>query len=78
MACGCPVITSNVTSLPEVVGESAILVNPDDEEEIGRAILQVILDASLQEELKDRGLQRAKGFKWEMTANKTREIYEQA
>jgi len=78
MACGCPVITSDVTSLPEVVGESAILVNPDDEEAIGRAILQVIMNASLQEELKEKGLQRAKGFKWEMTANKTREIYEQA
>ncbi len=78
MACGCPVITSDVTSLPEVVAEAALLVNPGNEEEISRAVSQVMMNAPLRKDLKERGLQRAKGFNWENTAKKTLEVYERS
>jgi glycosyltransferase involved in cell wall biosynthesis len=77
MACGTPVITSNTTSLPEVVGEAAILVNPYSTEEIGQAIGKILDNDNLRQELIDRGLQRAENFSWEEAAKKTIEVYKE-
>jgi glycosyltransferase involved in cell wall biosynthesis len=71
MACGVPVLTSNVCSLPEVVGDAAVLVNPLDVEDIAEGIRRLVLDSSLRERLQDKGLRRAKAFSWNETARKT-------
>jgi len=75
MACGTPVITSNTTSLPEVVGEAAILVNPYSSLEIGKSLERVLDDPGLRRELSAKGLQRSRKFRWEETAEKTVEVY---
>lgn len=77
MACGTPVITSNRSSLPEVAGDAAILVNPEDEEELARAIMRLITDDSLRDSLRKRGLERAKLFTWEDTARKTLKVFDE-
>ena len=75
MACGAPVITSNRTALPEVAGDAAILVNPEDADELADAILRVLADHTLQAELKARGFKRAKQFTWEQAARRTLALY---
>ena len=64
MACGCPVVTSRVSSLPEVTGEAALTVNPSDPAELVRAVERVLTDPSLRDELVRKGLERAGGFSW--------------
>lgn len=78
MACGTPVVCSNSSSLPEVVGDAGLLVKPTDVEEIAEAIGQVLADAGLREELRWRGRRRAELFSWERTARATRQIYYEA
>jgi len=78
MACGTPVVTSNVSSLPEVVGDAAILVNPENVFDIARGIRDVLLDEGLRAELVRRGRERAARFSWERTARQMLEIYEEA
>jgi len=73
-ACGCPVITSNTTSLPEVAGESAILVDPLKTEEISSAIKQIISDKKLRQLKVKQGLENVKRYSWEETAKKTIEV----
>jgi glycosyltransferase involved in cell wall biosynthesis len=73
MACGTPVITSNCTSLPEVVGSDAVLVDPRNPESIRQAILTLVGDVQLRERLSIAGLERAKTFSWEQTARVTYE-----
>ncbi|MRS12115.1 MAG: glycosyltransferase family 1 protein [Actinobacteria bacterium] len=68
MACGCPVITSNVSSLPEVAGGAALLVDPIDAEAISGALVSVTRDATLRGRLVQAGGQRAAGLTWEATA----------
>jgi len=68
MACGTPVVTSNVSSLPEVVGNAAVLVNPENVFEIARGIREVLLDQSLRETLIARGYEQSRRFSWEATA----------
>jgi glycosyltransferase involved in cell wall biosynthesis len=75
MACGTPVITSNVTSLPEVAGNAAILINPYSPAEIAGSLERVLSDEGLRNELSAKGLERAKKFSWEGTAEKTIEVY---
>jgi len=75
MACGTPVITSKTTSMPEVVKDAGILVNPLSVEEIAQAIAQVLTNSSLRAELVKKGLQRAKFFSWDKTARQTLDIY---
>jgi glycosyltransferase involved in cell wall biosynthesis len=75
MAHGTPVVTSNVTSIPEVVGSAAVLVNPENVFEIMRAVHRVLLDQSLRDELKERGYQQAKQFSWEEAARRTLDTY---
>jgi glycosyltransferase involved in cell wall biosynthesis len=76
MAAGCPVVASNVYSLPEVVGDAAIIVDPYNVVEIAEAIQSVCLDASLKTDLVRRGRARAKTFTWDRCAGKVAEIYE--
>jgi glycosyltransferase involved in cell wall biosynthesis len=76
MACGTPVVTSNVSSLPEVVGDAAITLDPLDVEGIAKAIGKLQQDASYRQKLIDRGLKRASGFTWQNTAQQTALIYE--
>lgn len=71
MACAVPVLTSNVCSLPEVVGDAAVLVNPLDVEEIAHGIRLIVNDSALRERLQDRGPRQARKFSWEETAQRT-------
>jgi glycosyltransferase involved in cell wall biosynthesis len=75
MAHGTPVVTSNLTSLPEVVGNAAVLVNPENTFEIMRAVYRVLTDQSLRDELKERGYQQANTFSWEEAARRTLDTY---
>ncbi len=68
MACGTPVIASNVSSLPEVVGDAALLVGPHDVDGLSKAMLRVMTEEGLSEEMRRKGLERAKEFSWEATA----------
>ncbi len=75
MQCDTPVISSNSTSLPEVVGDAGILVDPKDQDQLCQAMLDILTDGSLRKNLKQKGLERAKQFSWEKCANETVEIY---
>lgn len=75
MACGTPVVCSNAASLPEVVGDAAITVDPYDVEALAGAMHRVLADADLQQDLRQRGLGRAAGFTWERTARETVQVY---
>jgi glycosyltransferase involved in cell wall biosynthesis len=76
MACGTPVVASNTASIPEVVGEAAILVNPKNEQEIASAMLRLLIDDSLRQELIREGFQRIRLFSWENTAKETIGVYQ--
>jgi glycosyltransferase involved in cell wall biosynthesis len=78
MACGAPVVASNVSSLPEVVGDAAILVNPENVFDIARGIRDVLLDETLRQEMIRRGRLQASRFSWERTAQQVLEIYLEA
>ena len=71
MACGTPVLTSNTTSLPEVVGNAAMLVNPYDVAEIAQGIERIVMDLDLRSTLIDRGFHQAQQHRWEKTVKKT-------
>jgi glycosyltransferase involved in cell wall biosynthesis len=75
MACGVPVIVSNTSSLPEIVGDAGILVNPEDSSEIAEAIRSVLDDDSKRENMRTKGIERAKRFSWEKCAGETLRIY---
>jgi glycosyltransferase involved in cell wall biosynthesis len=77
MAHGTPVITSNTSSLPEVVGNAAVLVNPENVFEIMRALLRVLLDQTVREKFKQRGYEQAKKFSWDASARQILSVYEQ-
>ncbi|MGK7942839.1 MAG: glycosyltransferase family 4 protein [Microcystaceae cyanobacterium] len=77
MACGTPVITSNLASLPEITNDSAILIDPYSVDEIKDAMQQILTDGTLRSQLRQKGLQRASQFSWQKTAHQTREILEQ-
>ena len=77
MASGTPVITSNVSSLPEVVGDAAVLIDPYQSDSIASAMERVLSDAPLREDLRTRGLQRAREFSWDHTARRVRAIYDE-
>jgi glycosyltransferase involved in cell wall biosynthesis len=77
MACGAPVITSNVSSLPEVAGEDAILVDPLDVDGLKAALLHLLQNEALRLSLRERGIVRAARFTWQHTAQKTLDLYSQ-
>ncbi len=78
MASGTPVVCSNSTSLPEVVGDAAVIVSPDNVFDIARGMKEVLLDESLRAELVARGEERCRWFRWEDTAREVLGVYEQA
>jgi glycosyltransferase involved in cell wall biosynthesis len=75
MQCGAPVITGNLTSLPEVVGDAGLLVDPFDESALFRALSRMIDDAELRAQLRAKGLARARAFNWRETARLTLRAY---
>ncbi len=75
MACGCPTITSNITSIPEVVGDGALLINPFDIDELSRSILKILEDQKFTIHLIVKGLKRASNFSWKTTAMNTLKVY---
>ena len=78
MACGTPVVASNVSSLPEVVGDAAVFVNPENVFDIARGVREALLDEPLRAELIRRGHAQAARFSWERTAKAVLEIYHEA
>ena len=78
MACGCPVITSNTSSMPEVAGEAALLVDPYQIEEIKNAIYTLTKDAGLCNKMSAEGIRRASQFSWQRAAEQTSQVYEKA
>jgi glycosyltransferase involved in cell wall biosynthesis len=75
MACGVPVVCSNVASLPEVVGDAALLVDPLDEEGLTAALRRVLEEPALRADLRQRGLERARRFSWQRCAEATLAAY---
>lgn len=78
MASGTPVISSNVTSLPEVVGDAAFVVNPDNVFEIARGMKEVLLDEELRRDLIARGYEQSRRFQWAETAREVLDVYVEA
>lgn len=75
MSCGCPVLTSSAASLPEVVGNAAIIADPENKNEMAKKIMKIALDLSLRKKLITNGRERIKCFSWLHTAQKTIEVY---
>lgn len=75
MACGTPVVTSNSSSLPEVVGDAGFAIDPDDERQFGGSIIATIVQEELAADLKAKGLKQAETFSWEKTATETLMVY---
>jgi glycosyltransferase involved in cell wall biosynthesis len=72
---GTPVVTSNVSSLPEVVGDAAILVDPYDTTSIADGMRKALLDEDLRAWLRERGMARAREYSWERSVERIREVY---
>jgi len=75
MASGTPVVTSNVSSLPEVVGDAAVLIDPYSAKSIADGIQRVLVDPDLRATLRMRGLERARSFSWEASVRRTLDVY---
>ena len=78
MACGAPVVTSNASSMPEIVGEAGLLVDPHDRRQLTEAIERLIVDDDLHHALQEQGVRRAADFSWEKTARETLKAYSAA
>jgi len=78
MACGVPVVASDAASLPEVIGNAGYLIAPDDTRSLGASIITCVVEQSVAENLRARGLAQAKKFSWEKTARETAAAYEAA
>ena len=78
MACGAPVITSNVSCLPEIAGDAALLVNPERVDEIAGALSRLHADVGLRNTLREKGFARAATFTWERAAQETLAVYRRA
>jgi glycosyltransferase involved in cell wall biosynthesis len=76
MACGCPVVTSNTSAMPETAGQAAVLSDPKDPASIARAIVEAA--GPDQDRLRDLGLARASQFTWSATAAATLDVYREA
>lgn len=75
MVCGLPVITSNTTSLPEVAGDAAVLIDPYKVKELEEAMYRALTDGSLRKEMREKGLRQAGKFTWEKTASQTLDVF---
>ena len=78
MACGCPVITSNTSSLPEVVGDAGIMIDPNDIDGLTESMHKILTDQDLREEMSRKSLERAEMFSWKKAARETWNVYEDA
>jgi len=78
MACGLPVIVSNVASLPEVVGDAGLLIDPHDVDELTVSMWRVLNEAETRREMREKGLRQAARFSWEKAASETAAIYKRA
>ncbi len=78
MACGTPPITGNLASLPEVVGDAGLMVDPYDIDAIAYAIREVVVNSGLRDGLRKKGIERAKSFSWDETAEKTWNVLHEA
>jgi glycosyltransferase involved in cell wall biosynthesis len=78
MACGTPVVTSTASSLPEVAGNAALTVAPDDADALTAALQRALADRAWREETRVKGLARAAAFTWESTARRTASVYRDA
>jgi len=78
MAHGTPVVTSNTSSLPEVAGNAALLVNPENVFEIRRGLQRVLLDPALRAQMRQRGYEQAQRFSWTKSVSRILEIYREA
>jgi glycosyltransferase involved in cell wall biosynthesis len=76
MACGVPVITSTTSSMPEVAGNAAELIDPFNYKELSNALVRLLFDEGLMNSYKEKGLQRAKEFTWKTSAEKLLRMYE--
>ena len=76
MACGVPVVTTNAASLPEVVGEGAFALAPDDARQMAGSIISLLIQDSFAEEMKQKGLAQAAHFDWQKTATETVVVYD--
>ena len=77
MACGAPVISSNRSSIPEVAGKAAVLVNPEDVLELACAMEVLLENPEYRRQLSRSGLERAQEFSWEKTAEQTLAVYQE-
>jgi glycosyltransferase involved in cell wall biosynthesis len=78
MACGTPVVTSNTSSLPEVAGDAALLIDPYDEQSLANALLRIVNDEELRALLRENGFVQSKKFTWRNAAEKTLQLYREA
>lgn len=76
MACGCPTLSSNASSLPEVVSDAGVLIDPHDTAAWTKAIIEVVTDTAQREQLREAGPARAALFSWQRTAALTKQVYE--
>lgn len=77
MACGTPVVVSNTSSLPEVVGDAGRLIDPTDSKKLAAALEEILLDEGYRDELSRKGIARSKMFSWEKTGRETWKVYEE-
>jgi len=77
MSCGVPVIASNRCSIPEIIGDAGLIVDPDDIKGLANAILKVVIDQDLRKDLIEKGYQRAKEFSWEKAAQETLRVFKE-
>ena len=77
MACGTPVVTANTSSLPEVAGDAALMVDPHDAVSLADGIYRVLTDRELREDLRRRGFERAALFSWRRTAERMSKLLDE-
>lgn len=77
MACGVPVVVSDSTSLPEVVGDAGLLVDPRSPESIAYGLIRALSDTALRQQMRERGLERAKLFNWDEVSERVRQVLEE-
>jgi glycosyltransferase involved in cell wall biosynthesis len=78
LACGTPTLTSNISSIPEVTGDAALLIDPTNMQEIAAGLERLLGDASLRQELMTRSISQAASFSWAATATATLNLYRKA
>jgi glycosyltransferase involved in cell wall biosynthesis len=78
MACGTPVVTSGVSSLPEVTSDAALLIDPNDEQALASALIEILNNERLRAELREKGIAQAGKFTWRDAAEKTLKLYQEA